>query len=116
MFIAFLLEGLAMTAWLQFRTDPGAVHPAVGSRLLRVGRDLLAVSFDVDRHVRRTPCDHELRVLYMAQGVGSVLGGPMAARLHGRKPAAGFPVFGVVITLDLLGGGAGHRGTQAAQT
>lgn len=37
----------------------------------------------------------------MAQGVGSVLGGPMAARLH-DVTASWIPVFGVVITLDLL--------------
>jgi len=39
--------------------------------------------------------------LYMAQGVGSVLGGPVAARLHDVS-GSWLPVFGVVITLDLL--------------
>jgi len=39
--------------------------------------------------------------LYMAQGVGSVLGGPMAAKLH-DVTGSWIPVFEVVIALDLL--------------
>ena len=41
--------------------------------------------------------------LYMAQGIGSVLGGPVAAMIHG---AAGswLPVFGLIIAMDLLTG------------
>ena len=39
--------------------------------------------------------------LYMAQGIGSVLGGPMAALLH---DAAGswIPVFAIIIVMDFL--------------
>jgi MFS transporter, OFA family, oxalate/formate antiporter len=39
--------------------------------------------------------------LYMAQGVGSVLGGPLAALLHDLE-ASWVPVFGVIITMDVL--------------
>ena len=39
--------------------------------------------------------------LYMAQGIGSVLGGPLAATLKGVV-GSWVPVFGVVIALDLL--------------
>jgi OFA family oxalate/formate antiporter-like MFS transporter len=41
--------------------------------------------------------------LYMAQGIGSVLGGPVAAMIHG---AAGswLPVFGLIIAMDILTG------------
>ena len=41
--------------------------------------------------------------LYMAQGVGSVLGGPLAALLH-DKAGSWLPVFAIIITLDLLTG------------
>lgn len=41
--------------------------------------------------------------LYMAQGVGSVLGGPMAALLH-DKAGSWLPVFAIIITLDVLTG------------
>jgi MFS family permease len=39
--------------------------------------------------------------LYMAQGVGSIFGGPMAASLH-ESTGSWIPVFAVVIACDLL--------------
>jgi cyanate permease len=39
----------------------------------------------------------------MAQGVGSILGGPMAAQLH-ESTGSWIPVFAVVIACDLLAG------------
>ena len=39
--------------------------------------------------------------LYMAQGIGSILGGPLAAVMKGAV-GSWVPVFGVVIGLDLL--------------
>src|ERR1700693_756591 len=39
--------------------------------------------------------------LYMAQGIGSIFGGPLAARLH-EATGSWLPVFAVVITLDVL--------------
>ena len=41
--------------------------------------------------------------LYMAQGVGSVLGGPLAAVLHDQT-GTWLPVFGIVIAMDVLTG------------
>ncbi len=41
--------------------------------------------------------------LYMAQGVGSVLGGPLAALLH-DKTGSWLPVFAIVVTMDALTG------------
>jgi OFA family oxalate/formate antiporter-like MFS transporter len=41
--------------------------------------------------------------LYMAQGVGSVLGGPLAALLH-DKTGSWLPVFAIIITMDVLTG------------
>jgi OFA family oxalate/formate antiporter-like MFS transporter len=41
--------------------------------------------------------------LYMAQGVGSVLGGPLAAWLHDAT-GSWLPVFGIIIACDALTG------------
>jgi oxalate/formate antiporter len=41
--------------------------------------------------------------LYMAQGVGSVLGGPVAAWLHDMS-GSWLPIFGVIITMDVVTG------------
>ena len=37
----------------------------------------------------------------MSQGIGSILGGPLAALMHERT-GSWFPVFGTAITLDVL--------------
>ena len=101
MFIAFLLEGVAMAAWLQFRADPllfvllsGVVFFGWGE-IFSLFPSTLTDSFG-ERHATTN-----YGFLYMAQGVGSVLGGPVAARLHDVS-GSWLPVFGVVITLDLL--------------
>jgi OFA family oxalate/formate antiporter-like MFS transporter len=101
MFIAFLLEGLAMAAWLQFRADPvlfillsGVVFFGWGE-IFSLFPSTLTDTFG-ERHATTN-----YGFLYMAQGVGSVLGGPMAARLHDAT-ASWIPVFAVVIGLDLL--------------
>ena len=41
--------------------------------------------------------------LYMAQGIGSVLGGPLAAQLHDFT-GSWLPVFGIIIAMDVLTG------------
>jgi MFS transporter, OFA family, oxalate/formate antiporter len=101
MFIAFLFEGLAMTAWLQFRSEPvlfvllsGLVFFGWGE-IFSLFPSTLTDTFG-ERHATTN-----YGFLYMAQGVGSVLGGPMAAKLHDAT-GSWIPVFGVVITLDLL--------------
>ncbi len=101
MFIAFLLEALAMLGWLQFRDDPllfillsGVVFFGWGE-IFSLFPSTLTDSFG-ERHATAN-----YGFLYMAQGVGSVLGGPMAAQLH-EATGSWIPVFGVVIVLDLL--------------
>lgn len=101
MFIAFLLEGLAMLAWLQFRADPvlfvllsGVVFFGWGE-IFSLFPSTLTDTFG-ERHATAN-----YGFLYMAQGLGSVLGGPMAAQLHDAT-GSWMPVFGVVITLDIL--------------
>jgi oxalate/formate antiporter len=101
MCIAFLLEGVAMAAWLQFRADPvlfvllsGVVFFGWGE-IFSLFPSTLTDTFG-ERHATTN-----YGFLYCAQGVGSVLGGPVAAKLH-DVTGSWLPVFGVVITLDLL--------------
>ena len=39
--------------------------------------------------------------LYISQGIGSILGGPLAALMH-EKAGSWLPVFGTAITLDIV--------------
>jgi MFS family permease len=41
--------------------------------------------------------------LYMAQGIGSVLGGPVAAAIHDAS-GSWMPVFGLIVGMDLVTG------------
>ena len=50
--IAFLMEACAVTAMVLLRDNTLAVRAAVGRGVLRLGRDLLAVPLDPDRHLR----------------------------------------------------------------
>jgi len=100
MFIAFMLEGIAMFAWLQFRADPvlfvllsGVVFFGWGE-IFSLFPSTLTDSFG-ERHATTN-----YGLLYMAQGVGSIFGGPVAAQLH-ESTGSWLPVFGVVIALDI---------------
>lgn len=101
MFMAFLLEALAMLAWMQFRSDPvlfvllsGVVFFGWGE-IFSLFPSTLTDTFG-ERHASAN-----YGFLYMAQGVGSVLGGPLAAQLH-EVTGSWLPVFAVVIVMDLL--------------
>lgn len=103
MFVAFILEGLAMLAWLQFRDDPllfvllsGVVFFGWGE-IFSLFPSTLTDTFG-ERHASAN-----YGLLYMAQGVGSILGGPMAALLH-QSTGSWIPVFAVVIACDILAG------------
>jgi OFA family oxalate/formate antiporter-like MFS transporter len=101
MFIAFLLEGLAMTAWLQFRADPVLFVLLSGVVFFGWGEIFSLFPSTLTDTFGERYATTNYGFLYMAQGVGSVLGGPMAARLH-DVTGSWLPVFGVMITLDLL--------------
>jgi OFA family oxalate/formate antiporter-like MFS transporter len=101
MLVAFALEGAAMTAWLLTRDNPvlfvllsGVVFFGWGE-IFSLFPSTLTDTFGTRHATANYGC------LYMAQGVGSVLGGPMAALLH---DAAGswIPVFAIIIVMDFL--------------
>ena len=99
MVIAFVLEGTAMTLWLLTRDN--AVLFVLLSGLVFFGwgeifslfPSTLTDTFGTKHATANYGC------LYMAQGVGSVLGGPVAALLH-QSTGSWMPVFAVIIAMD----------------
>jgi oxalate/formate antiporter len=101
MFIAFGLEGIAMTLWLLTRENTllfvlfsGLVFFGWGE-IFSLFPSTLTDTFG-EKHAITN-----YGFLYMAQGIGSIFGGPLAAYLH-DVTGSWLPVFAVVITLDVL--------------
>ncbi len=101
MFIAFGMEGVAMTLWLLTTHNPvlfvllsGVVFFGWGE-IFSLFPSILTDTFGT-RHATTN-----YGFLYMAQGVGSVLGGPLAAMLHDAT-GSWTPVFATVICMDFL--------------
>jgi oxalate/formate antiporter len=99
MLIAFALEGTAMTLWLLARHVPvlfvllsGLVFFGWGE-IFSLFPSTLTDTFGSKHATANYGC------LYMAQGVGSVLGGPVAALLH-QSTGSWLPPFLVIITMD----------------
>lgn len=99
MLIAFALEGVAMTAWLATRDTPvlfvllsGLVFFGWGE-IFSLFPSTLTDTFGTRHATANYGC------LYMAQGVGSILGGPVAAMIH-QSTGSWIPVFAVIITMD----------------
>jgi oxalate/formate antiporter len=100
MTLAFGGEGLAMILWFATRDNPllfvmlsGVVFFGWGE-IFSLFPSVLTDTFG-EKH-----CTTNYGFLYMAQGVGSVLGGPLAALLH-EKSGTWTPVFSLVIACDL---------------
>lgn len=101
MFIAFGMEGVAMTLWLLTTHNPvlfvllsGVVFFGWGE-IFSLFPSVLTDTFGT-KHATTN-----YGFLYMAQGVGSVLGGPLAAMLHDAT-GSWTPVFATVICMDFL--------------
>jgi oxalate/formate antiporter len=101
MVIAFALEGVAMTCWLLLRHDPVAFVLLSGVVFFGWGEifSLFPATLTDTFGTRNATTNYGF--LYIAQGVGSVLGGPVAAQLH-DVTHSWIPVFAAVIALDLL--------------
>ncbi|MBY0381547.1 MAG: oxalate/formate MFS antiporter [Xanthobacteraceae bacterium] len=101
--LAFLLEGAAITLFVLFRNDPmifvilSAVVFFGWGEIFSLFPSTLTDTFGT-KHATTN-----YGILYMAQGVGSVLGGPIAALLH-DVTGSWMPVFGTIITMDVLTG------------
>jgi len=103
MALAFLMEAAAVTAMLVLRDNTllfvllsGVVFFGWGE-IFSLFPSTLTDSFGTKFSTTN------YGFLYMAQGVGSVLGGPLAALLH-DKTGSWLPVFVIVISMDALTG------------
>jgi OFA family oxalate/formate antiporter-like MFS transporter len=99
MVIAFALEGTAMTLWLFTRSQPALFVIMSGVVLFGWGEifSLFPSTLTDTYGTRHATTNYGF--LYMAQGVGSVLGGPVAAVVHDAY-GSWMPVFGIIIAMN----------------
>jgi OFA family oxalate/formate antiporter-like MFS transporter len=99
--IAFFLEAAAILAMLYFRDNALAFVALSGVVFFGWGEIFSLFPSTLTDTFGTRHATTNYGFLYMAQGIGSVLGGPVAALIHG---AAGswLPVFGLIIAMDAL--------------
>ena len=99
MVIAFTLEGVAMTLWLLTRSHPALFVIMSGVVLFGWGEIFSLFPSTLTDTYGTKYATTNYGFLYMAQGVGSVLGGPVAAVLHDAY-GSWMPVFAIVIAMN----------------
>ena len=99
MLIAFGLEGTAMTLWLLTRHSPALFVLLSGLVFFGWGEIFSLFPATLTDTFGSTHATANYGCLYIAQGVGSVLGGPVAALLH-QMTGSWLPVFGAIIAMD----------------
>jgi MFS transporter, OFA family, oxalate/formate antiporter len=103
MAIAFIGEAVAIAGMLALRDNAMAYVALSGlvffgwGEIFSLFPSILTDSFGT-RHATTN-----YGFLYMAQGIGSVLGGPVAAAIH-QAEGSWLPVFGLIIAMDILTG------------
>ena len=101
--IAFILEGIAIYLMLQYRTDPFMLVVLSGLVFFGWGEIFSLFPSTLTDTFGTTYATTNYGFLYMAQGVGSVLGAPVAALIY-AKAGSWLPVFAIIIGLDALTG------------
>jgi MFS transporter, OFA family, oxalate/formate antiporter len=99
MLVAFGLEGTAMTLWLLTRHSPVLFVLLSGLVFFGWGEIFSLFPSTLTDTFGTTHATANYGCLYIAQGVGSVLGGPIAALLH-ESTGSWIPVFAVIIVMD----------------
>ena len=99
MLIAFALEGTAMTLWLLSREHAVLFVLLSGLVFFGWGEIFSLFPSTLTDTFGTTHATANYGCLYMAQGVGSVLGGPVAALLY-DSTGSWIPVFAVIIAMD----------------
>jgi OFA family oxalate/formate antiporter-like MFS transporter len=99
MLLAFGFEGLAMTLWLINRGNPTLFVLLSAVAFFGWGEIFSLFPSTLTDTFGKTHATTNYGFLYMAQGVGSILGGPLAAWMHERN-GSWSAVFAVVIALD----------------
>ena len=100
MALAFTLEGIAIAVLLTYRQDPLTFVLMSGVVFFGWGEIFSLFPSTLTDTFGERYATTNYGFLYMAQGVGSVLGGPLAATLKGAV-GGWIPVFSIVIMLDL---------------
>ncbi len=99
MVIAFTLEGIAMIVWLLTRSYPAAFVLMSGVVLFAWGEIFSLFPSTLTDTYGAKHATTNYGFLYMAQGIGSVLGGPVAALAH-ESFGSWMPVFGMIIAMN----------------
>jgi oxalate/formate antiporter len=103
MAVAFLMEAAAVSIMVLFRND-ALVFVALSAVVFFGWGEIFSLFPSTLTDTFGTKyATTNYGFLYMAQGVGSVLGGPFAALLHDLT-GSWLPVFGIIITMDVLTG------------
>ena len=99
MFIAFAFEGTAMAVWLLTLSNPLLFVVVSGVVFFGWGEIFSLFPSTLTDTFGTKHATTNYGFLYMAQGVGSVLGGPVAAYLH-QVSGSWVPIFLIVIAMD----------------
>jgi OFA family oxalate/formate antiporter-like MFS transporter len=99
MVIAFTLEGVAMTTWFLLRANPLVFVLMSGVVLFGWGEIFSLFPSTLTDTYGTKHATTNYGFLYMAQGVGSVFGGPVAALVHDAY-ASWTPVFVIIIAMN----------------
>jgi MFS family permease len=103
MAVAFLMEAAAVAIMIAFRSDPLAFVVLSAVVFFGWGEIFSLFPSTLTDTFGTQYATTNYGFLYMAQGVGSVLGGPLAALLH-DVTGSWLPVFGIIIAMDALTG------------
>jgi cyanate permease len=101
--IAFLMEAASVTAMILFRDNALVFVILSGVVFFGWGEIFSLFPSTLTDIFGTTYATTNYGILYMAQGVGSVLGGPLAALLHDQT-GSWLPVFAIIIGMDTLTG------------
>ena len=101
MAIAFVLEALAIGVLLLFRENAYAFALLSGAVFFAWGEIFSLFPSTLTDTFGTKHATTNYGFLYMAQGVGSLLGGPVAALIH-DSAGSWVPVFCIAIALDLI--------------
>ena len=103
MAIAFILEGIAIFLMLQYRSDPYLLVVLSGLVFFGWGEIFSLFPSTLTDTFGTKYATTNYGFLYMAQGVGSILGAPIAATIY-EATGSWMTVFGLVIGMDVLTG------------
>ncbi len=101
MAFAFFFEGIAMTLWLLTSDNPVLFVLLSGVVFLGWGEIFSLFPSTLTDTFGTKNATTNYGFLYMAQGIGAIFGGPLAALLH-QYAESWTPVFAVAISLDLI--------------